>query len=76
MSWHPSLPLCRSPSVSPPEPLSFVKKLDEQLTVEEKFLKGRKYDLATDRKKAREYYEKALAQDDGYSPALRGAGGA
>jgi tetratricopeptide (TPR) repeat protein len=60
-----------TPSVSPPEPLSFVKKLDEQLTVEEKFLKGRKYDLATDRKKAREYYEKALAQDDGYSPALR-----
>jgi tetratricopeptide (TPR) repeat protein len=59
------------PKVSPHEPLSFVKKLDEQLTVEEKFLKGRKYDLATDRKKAREYYEKALAQDDGYSPALR-----
>ncbi len=59
------------PSVSPPEPLSFVNKPDEQLTVEEKFLKGRKFDLATDRKNARQYYEKAIAEDAGYLPALR-----
>jgi tetratricopeptide (TPR) repeat protein len=47
-------------------------KPDEQLTLEEKYLKGQKYDLATDRKMARQYYEKALAEDAGYSPALRG----
>ena len=60
------------PEVSPPEPSKLMTKPDEQLTLEEKFLKGRKYDLATDRKKAREYYEKALAEDAAYSPALRG----
>ncbi len=59
------------PEVSPPEPSKLMTKPDEQLTLEEKFLKGRKYDLATDRKKAREYYEKALAEDARYSPALR-----
>ena len=42
--------------VSPPAPSKFARKPDEQLTVEEKYLKGRKYDLATDRKAAREYY--------------------
>jgi tetratricopeptide (TPR) repeat protein len=47
-------------------------KPDEQLTVEEKYLKGRKHDLATNRKKAREYYEKALAEDAGHPLALRG----
>ncbi|MHC4173490.1 MAG: tetratricopeptide repeat protein, partial [Planctomycetota bacterium] len=68
------------PEVSPPEPSKLMTKPDEprsyekrgeQLTLEEKFLKGRKYDLATNRKKAREYYEKALAEDAAYSPALR-----
>jgi tetratricopeptide (TPR) repeat protein len=48
-----------------------MRKPDEQLTLEEKYLKARKYDLATDRKKAREYYEKALKEDAQYSPALR-----
>ncbi len=60
------------PEVSLPEPSKLMTKPDEQLTLEEKFLKGRKYDLATDRKKAREYYEEALAEDAAYSPALRG----
>lgn len=60
------------PRVSAPEPARFIEKPDEQLTVEEKYRKGLKYDLATDRKKAREYYEKALAEDAQYSPALRG----
>ena len=59
------------PKVTPPEPAKFMEKPDEQLTIEEKYLKGLKYNLATNRKKAREYYEKTLAEDSGYSPALR-----
>jgi tetratricopeptide (TPR) repeat protein len=60
------------PEVTPPEPATFTGKSDEQLSVDEKYRKGLKYDLATDRKKAREYYEKALADDAQYSLALRG----
>jgi len=60
------------PKISPPEPSKLMTKPDEQLTLEEKYLRGRKHDLATNRKKAREYYEKALAEDPQYSPALRG----
>jgi tetratricopeptide (TPR) repeat protein len=48
-----------------------MRKPDEQLTLEEKFLKGRKYDLATSRRKARQYYEKVLTEDEQYSSALR-----
>ncbi len=59
------------PKISPPEPSKLMTKPDEQLTLEEKYLKGRKYDLATNRKRAREYYEKALAEDARYSPALQ-----
>ncbi len=59
------------PKISPPEPSKLMTKPDEQLTLEEKYLKGRKYDLATNRNKAREYYGKALAEDARYSPALR-----
>jgi len=59
------------PETSPPARAEFMRKGDEQLTVEEKYRKGLKYDLATDRKKAREYYEKVLAEDAQYSPALR-----
>ncbi|MHC4543913.1 MAG: DUF5107 domain-containing protein [Planctomycetota bacterium] len=60
------------PKVSPPDVPKLMTKPDEQLTVREKYLKGRKFDLATNRKKAREYYEKALAEDAQYSLALRG----
>ena len=60
------------PRTSPPARAGFRDKVDEQLTVDEKYRKGLKYDLATNRKKAREYYEKALADDAEYSPALRG----
>ncbi|HLB72452.1 MAG TPA: DUF5107 domain-containing protein [Sedimentisphaerales bacterium] len=56
------------PKVYPPQ---VIQKPDEELSVEEKFLKGRKHDLATNRKGAREYYAKALADDPQYSPALR-----
>jgi len=61
------------PNVSPYVRAKYLSKSDEELTLEEKYLKGRKFDLATNRKKAREYYEKALADDAKYSPALRGS---
>jgi tetratricopeptide (TPR) repeat protein len=60
------------PKFSPRERPKFMSKPDEQLTVEEKYLKGRKYDLATNRKKASEYYEKVLAEDGQHLPSLRG----
>ena len=60
------------PKETPPEPSELMTKSDEQLTLQEKFLRGRKHDLATNRRKAREYYEKALADDPQYTPALRG----
>ena len=62
------------PKTDPPHRPDFMNKPDGQLTIEEKFLKGQKQDLATNRKRAREYYEKALADDAGYAPALRGLG--
>jgi tetratricopeptide (TPR) repeat protein len=58
------------PKVLPPA--REAEKSDEQLTAEELYLRGRKQDLATNRSRAREYYEKALAQDPGCVPALRG----
>ncbi|MCX5643445.1 MAG: DUF5107 domain-containing protein [Phycisphaerae bacterium] len=60
------------PKTEPPQRPDFMTKPDGQLTVEEKYLKALKLDLATNRKKAREYYEKTLADDAGYAPALRG----
>lgn len=59
------------PRMDPPQRPDSANKPDEQLTVEEKFLKAQKLDLATNRKKAREYYEKTLKDDPGYAPALR-----
>jgi tetratricopeptide (TPR) repeat protein len=59
------------PKVSPPQRPAFTTKSDEQLSVEEMYLKGRKFDLAINRKSARQYYEKALVQDAEYAPALR-----
>lgn len=67
-SFVTPLPIPKTPE---PKPSDLMNKPDEQLTLEEKFLKGRKFDLATNRRKAREYYEKALAEDEQYSPALR-----
>jgi len=60
------------PEVTPPPRTRVMDKTDAELTSQEKLLKGRKFDLATNRKKAREYYEKALADDAGCSPALVG----
>ncbi len=59
------------PKMDPPQRPDFLNKPEGQLTVEEKFLKAQKQDLATNRKRAREGYEKALADDAGYAPALR-----
>ncbi|MBN2129866.1 MAG: DUF5107 domain-containing protein [Sedimentisphaerales bacterium] len=60
------------PEVSPPPRSQVLNKPDEQLTLQETYLKARKHDLATNRKKARQYYEKVLAEDSGHAPALRG----
>jgi len=54
------------PKVSPPDPSKFVEKPDDELSVEQKYLKGRKFDRATDRLNARKYYEFALADDPGH----------
>lgn len=59
------------PKVSPPDPAKFVEKPDDQLSVEEKYLKGDKFDRGTNRLKARQYYEMALASDPGHVPSLR-----
>jgi tetratricopeptide (TPR) repeat protein len=59
------------PKVDPPDPAKFKERPDEQRTVEELFLTGRKFDRATDRRKAREYYDLALARDPGHVAALR-----
>jgi tetratricopeptide (TPR) repeat protein len=59
------------PKVEPPEVDKSAEKTDHQRSVEEVFLKGRKFDRATDRRKAREYYEKALARDPGHVASLR-----
>ena len=60
------------PEVTPPPRSKVLDKPDAELTLQERLLRGRKYDLATDRKKARESYEKALAHDAGCSSALVG----
>lgn len=60
------------PRLDPPQVSRLMSKEDKELTLEEKFLRAQKHDLATNRKKAREYYEKALTDDPNYSPALRG----
>jgi tetratricopeptide (TPR) repeat protein len=59
------------PKVEPPHRRGLMDKPDAELTVEQEFLKAQKFDLSTNRKKARQYYEMALAADPNYSPALR-----
>ncbi len=59
------------PKTEPPDPAKFVEKPDSELTAEQLCLKGRKFDRATDRLKARQYYEKARAVDPGLVAALR-----
>lgn len=59
------------PKVSPPDRSQVVDKPDDQMTVEEKYLKGQRPDRATDRKMARRYYEMALAEDARHLDSLR-----
>jgi len=59
------------PKLNPPQVSRLMDKPEAELTVEEKYLRGQKHDLGTNRKRAREYYEKTLAADPGYAPALR-----
>ena len=62
------------PKVSQPDPSTFVEKPDDQCSAEELYFKADKHERSTSRLKAREYYEKALARDPGYVPALRRLG--
>ncbi|MBM4088257.1 MAG: DUF5107 domain-containing protein [Planctomycetes bacterium] len=57
--------------VEPPAGTPLLDRADDGLSVEELCLKGRKFDRATDRRKAREYYEKALARDASHVASLR-----
>ncbi|MEN6425480.1 MAG: DUF5107 domain-containing protein [Phycisphaerales bacterium] len=59
------------PKTDPPVRAAWADKPDTELTIEEKHLQAQKLDLAMNRKKAREGYEKVLADDPGYGPALR-----
>ena len=67
-SFATPLPIHKTPR---PKLSMLMEKPDDQLTVEEKYLKGRKHDRATRRAKARQYYEMALKEDPDYLPALR-----
>ena len=57
--------------VDPPTGPQLMDRADDQLTVEQLYLKGRKYDRGTERSRAREYYGKALAGDPGHVASLR-----
>lgn len=59
------------PVESPPDPPAWSKKSDDQLSAQDAYLKARKFDLASDRAKAREYYTKALTLDAQHAQALR-----
>ena len=63
------------PKVDPPDPATLKPKPDDQLSAQEACLRGRKHELAQNRVRAREYYERALKVDAEYSPALRALGG-
>ena len=59
------------PNTPPPKLSMIMQKPDEQLTLEQMYLKGRKHDRATQRPQARAYYEKVLAEDPAHLLALR-----
>jgi tetratricopeptide (TPR) repeat protein len=60
------------PEVSPPPRSQVLSRPEAELTLHEKFLRARKHDLATNRKRASEFYQKVLDEDPGHAPALRG----
>ncbi len=59
------------PPTDPPARAGYLDQPDEKLTAEELYLKGRKFDRGTERRKAREYYGKALEADPGHVASLR-----
>ncbi len=59
------------PKVDPPQRDVSAERPDDQLTVEQLYLKGRRYDRGTERQQARTYYEKALDRDPGHVASLR-----
>lgn len=67
-SYVNPLPL---PQVIPPKQPSYVNKPDDELTVEELYLKAQKYDRALDRNMARKYYQLVLCEDSLHLAALR-----
>ncbi|TSA36584.1 MAG: DUF5107 domain-containing protein [Porphyromonadaceae bacterium] len=67
-SYTSPLPL---PQVIPPQQPTYVNKSDNQLTIEETYLKAQKYDRALDRNMARKYYQLVLDQDSLHLASLR-----
>ncbi|MBN1851137.1 MAG: DUF5107 domain-containing protein [Pirellulales bacterium] len=55
---------------TPPDPASWKEKPDDELTVEETYLRGLQLDRALNRPRARHYYEMALAADERHHDAL------
>ncbi|MFA5816631.1 MAG: DUF5107 domain-containing protein [Bacteroidales bacterium] len=67
-SYNSPLPL---PQVIPPQQPTYVNKPDNQLTLEEIYLKAQKFDRALDRNMARKYYNLVLEADSLHLAALR-----
>lgn len=67
-SYASPLPL---PQVIPPKPPTYENKPDDQLTLEETYLKAQKFDRALDRNMARKYYQMVLDKDPLHLAALR-----
>lgn len=59
------------PKVTPPELPIYYNKSDEELTVQEIYLKAQKFDRELDRLQARKYYKKALELDSLHLLSLR-----
>ena len=59
------------PKVFPPTQPTYVNKADNQMTIQELFLKAQKFDRALDRNMARKYYQMVLDQDALHLDALR-----
>jgi len=63
------------PKTEPPHRPDYMNKSDGQLTTEEKYLRRPEARSGyQSQKRLAEYYEKALADDAGYAPALAGSG--
>ena len=59
------------PEVTPPDLPTYYDKSDDELTVQEIYLKAQKFDRSMDRLKARKYYNMALAFDSLHLLSLR-----